>query len=128
MIAALAFLRAAWAWCRRNALAIVAGLAAIGGLVLYALGRRSAADRAPPTDATRAEGHAEILAEQAQEATRRADDARAAESALAAEQAALEREGDAVRARAGEMSAGELSDAMNALAARRAQRQRERGR
>lgn len=129
MISALAFLRAAWSWCRKHALAIVAGLAAIGGLVAYLLGRRSTRD---DTDRARdvgaAQGRAEVHDATATEHRSRADAARD-------EQRDLERAQDAAEAAAAQkareietMTPDEKVALGEALIAARRRRQEERGR
>lgn len=129
MISALAFLRAAWTWCRKHALAIVAGLAAIGGLVAYLLGRRSTRD---DTDRARdvgaATGRAEVHDATATEHRSRADAARD-------EQRDLERAQDAAEAAAAQkareietMTPDEKVALGEALIAARRRRQEERGR
>ena len=128
VISALAFLRAAWTWCRKHALAIVAGLAATGGLVAYLLGRRSTRD---DTDRARdvgaAQGRAEVHDETATTHRSRADAARDEQRDLERAQDAAIAEAARKRAEAERMSAEDVSRATNELLAARARRQRERG-
>ncbi|MCC6649053.1 MAG: hypothetical protein IT374_26230 [Polyangiaceae bacterium] len=122
-------LRAAWSWCRRHAVAILAGLAALGGLVAYAIGRRSTKDDTRrATDVGRAEGHADVLDEQTTTHTARADAARDEQRDLeraqdAAESAAMRKARDVER-----MSPDEKAALGAALIAARKRRQEERGR
>lgn len=124
MISALAFLRAAWTWCRKHALAIVAGLATIGGLVAYLLGRRSTRDDTDRArDAGAATGRAEVHGETATTHRSRADAARD-------EQRDLERAQDAAEAAAAQkareierMSPDEKAALGEALIAARRRRQ-----
>lgn len=121
------WLRAAWTWCRKHALAIVAGLAAIGGLVAYLLGRRSSRD---DTDRARdvgaAQGRAEVHDTTAAEHRTRADAARDEQRDLERAQDAAERAAAEKRAEAERMSAEDVSRATNELLAARYRRQRER--
>lgn len=123
------WLRAAWTWCRKHALAIVAGLAAIGGLVAYLLGRRSTRD---DTDRARdvgaATGRAEVHDETATTHRTRADAARDEQRDLERAQGAAEAAAAAKAREIETMTPDEKVALGEALIAARRRRQEERGR
>lgn len=128
MISALT-LRAVWAWLRKHALAIVAALAALAGIVAYALGRRSTReDTRTATDAARAEGRADVLTESAAEHVVRADAARAEDARLRDLQERAEAEAAAKAREVESMSPDEKVALGIALVEARRRRQAERGR
>lgn len=122
-------LRAAWRWCRKHAVALLAGLAALGGLVAYAIGRcrsREETDRA--RDVGTATGRAEVLDEQATTHTARADAARDEQRDLERAQDAAEAAAAAKASEIEHMTPDEKAALGAALIAARRRRQEERGR